>query len=63
MNEDINLRIIRKLEGDQYPPHVSGFLIEAIREEFAKSGHSRWHFKDRYDALIHKHAVKKDKDR
>jgi hypothetical protein len=52
--EDINFRIIKKLQGDEYKKHISGFLVEAIREEFREQ--KRWQFKETYDSMIEKYA-------
>lgn len=60
MDEDINYRIIKKLRGGDYPSHVREFLVDAIREEFQRSGQYRWHFKEAYNALIQKYAMQGD---
>ena len=60
MKEDINFRIIKKLHGSKYDKHISGFLIDAIREEYARMESRRWNFKDTYDLLIEKYADKEE---
>jgi len=60
VKEDINLRIIKSLDGRKYGKHVSAFLIDAIREEFDRREHKRWNFKETYDDLIEKYAGKED---
>lgn len=56
MKEDINLRIIKKLKGSKYEKNISEFLINALREEFAKSDFHRWSYAEVYDQLIKKYA-------
>ncbi len=51
MNEDVNVRIIKKLKDGQYKENVKEFLLWAIREEFQRQG-SRWIFKDEYNSQI-----------
>ena len=60
MKEDINFRIIKKLDGRRYGKHVSGFLIDAIREEFQRTEQKRWKFKETYDRFIEKYADQED---
>jgi len=56
MKEDINFRIIKKLNGRRCEKHVSSFLIDAIREQFQRGAQKRWNFKETYDHLIEKYA-------
>lgn len=63
MKEDINFRIIKKLDGGRYGKHVSSFLIDAVREEFARRESKRWNFKERYDLLIEKYAGQEDRQK
>lgn len=51
MNEDVNVRIIKKLQDGRYKENVKEFLLWAIREEFQRQG-SRWIFKDEYNSQI-----------
>lgn len=60
MKEDINFRIIKKLQEGKYKKNVSGFLLDAIREEFEKREQKRWNFKDTYDSLIEQYAAQED---
>lgn len=56
MKEDINFRIIKKLESSKYEKNISEFLINAIREEFARSDFHHWSYAEVYDQLIKKYA-------
>lgn len=60
MKEDINYRIIKKLRDRRYGKHISGFLVDAIREEFAKRELMHWSFKETYDCLVEKYADQED---
>ena len=60
MKEDINFRIIKKLQEKKHRTNVSGFLINAIREEFERRDLKRWNFKETYDHLIGQYSDKED---
>lgn len=60
MKEDINSRIIKKLQEGKYRKNVSVFLVDAIREEFVRGEPKRWNFKDTYDRLIEKYAAQEN---
>ena len=58
MKEDVNFRIIKKLKESKYDKNISEFLIEAIREEFAKSDLHHWAYADVYDRLIKNYSAR-----
>lgn len=60
MKEDINIRIIKKLQEKKHKNNVSSFLVDAIREEFERRELKRWKFKEAYDRLIGQYADKED---
>lgn len=60
MKEDVNFRLIKKLKGSKYEENIREFLINAIREEFAKSELHHWSYADVYDQLIKKYAILKE---
>ncbi|MHC4461411.1 MAG: hypothetical protein ACYS30_08245 [Planctomycetota bacterium] len=63
MKEDINFRIIKKLDGRRYEKNVSSFLKDAIREEFERTEQKRWKFRETYDRLIEKYADQEDSEK
>lgn len=54
MEEDVNERIIEKIEKSEYEDSVKKFLIESIREEFSRG--RRWSYTDVYDKNIKKYS-------
>lgn len=54
MEEDVNERIIEKIEKSEYDDSVKKFLIESIREEFLHYGH--WSYTDIYDKNIKRYS-------
>ncbi len=58
MPEDVNFRIIKKIKDSEKPTKQKEFLIELIREEFARSGSTHWHFQDFYKDKIEEYLLK-----
>lgn len=56
MKDDINVRIIKKLKNSDFDDNICEFLIEAIREEFARSELHHWSYVDVYDRLIRNYS-------
>ena len=52
MQEDVNVKIIRKINDSKYSDNIKEFLIKLIREEFANYDLLRWAYSDFYDGNI-----------
>ncbi|MBA7624665.1 hypothetical protein ES703_32076 [subsurface metagenome] len=61
MKEDINFRLIKKLKNSKYEENIREFLINAIREEFARSELHHWSYAEVYDQSIKKYATSKER--
>lgn len=55
MEEDVNERIIEKIEKSEYDDSVKEFLLESIREEFLHYGR-HWKYTDVYDKNIKRYS-------
>ena len=52
MKEDVNSRIIKKLQESKYQNNLTEFIITLIRAEFAHKDQARWNYSDLYDKNI-----------
>jgi hypothetical protein len=52
MTENVNVRIIKKIKDSTYKENVKKFLIDLIREEYAKSDLQHWKYQELYEKKI-----------
>ena len=57
MGDNVNVRIIKKIQSSSYEKNVKDFLIWAIREEVANKG-NQWIYKDEYEKTLSRLAEK-----
>jgi hypothetical protein len=55
MSEDVNARIIKRIQKSPFDRKIKEFLLWAIREDFAQEG-KRWQYKEEYDRKLSKLA-------
>jgi len=58
MPEDVNYRIIIKIKESDKADKQKKFLIDLIREEFARSNSTHWHYQDFYKEKIEEYLSK-----
>jgi hypothetical protein len=52
MSQDINKKIIDKINESNFEPAIKEFLIKLLIYELDNVGEARWRFSDKYDASI-----------
>lgn len=55
MSEDVNAKIIKRIQASPFDKRIKEFLQWAIREEFAQEG-KKWQYKESYDRQLSKLA-------
>jgi hypothetical protein len=58
MPEDVNYRIIKKIKESDKADKQKKFLIDLIREEFARSSSTHWRYQDFYKEKIEEYLSK-----
>lgn len=52
MSQDINKKIIDKINNSEFNDEIKEFLIKLLIFELDNATEARWHFSDKYDAAI-----------